>query len=182
MIAAGAVMVFGFTLPIAGGGVFNGLWLILIGAFLYNAAVGGYRQTVMEDKLAHLRVRSVMQTQVPIVPSDASLDELLSRNFTMPDGQTMFVTRGQDVVGLIAMKDVKRYLTERWSLVTAGDIMTPISDLLFISADEDVVNAFERLQRLDLRHMPVKLNDRIVGLLHRNDLHRLLKLNSEPSS
>ena len=179
LILGGAVMVFGLNLPVLGGGVLNGLWLIFIGIFLNNAALGGYRQMVMDGQLAKVQVRSVMQTRVPMISSDASLGELLSRNLTQPDGYTLFVTEGQDVVGVVAMKDMKDLIPDRWPATTVADVMTPISELLYVSADEDVVNALEHLQRLDLRHIPVMLNDRIVGLLHRKDVHRLLQLHSE---
>lgn len=182
MILGGAVMVLGLRLPVMGGGIFNGLWLILIGAFLNNAALVGYRQTVMEDRLANVQVRSVMQTRVPLIAADATLGELLSRNLAQPDGSTMFVTEGQNVVGLVAVHNLKGSLAERQPAATVADIMIPVSDLLYVSADEDVVNAFERLQRFDLRQIPVMLNNRIVGLLHLNDVHRLLQLGSEPGS
>ena len=182
MIAGGVVMILGLDIPFTGGGIFNGLWLIFIGIFLNNAAQMGNRQTMMEEKLVNVPVRSVMQTRVPLISSDASLDELLSRNLTQSDGNTMFVTKGQDVVGLVVMKDVKKFLAEGRPITTVADIMTPISDLLYVSADEDVANALERLQRFDLRHIPVMLNNRIVGLLHRNDVHRLLQLHTETSS
>jgi Zn-dependent protease len=182
MILGGGAMVFGLNIPVAGSGVFNGLWLILIGAFLSNAALMGYRQAVMEERLSNVRVRSVMQTRVPIISSQASLGTLLNMNLTQPESPIMFVTDGKDVVGLVAMKDVKKTISNRWPTTTVADIMTPIANLLYVSADEDVVNAFEQLQQLDLRHIPVMLNDRIVGLLHRNDVHRLLNLSSEPGS
>jgi predicted transcriptional regulator len=179
MIVTGVVMVFEVKLPFVGGDVFNGLWLILIGAFLYNAALTGYRQAVMEDGLATVPVRSVMQTSVPVIPSSASLANLLNRNLTQPEGQTMFVVDGQDVVGIVAMRDVKKSLVDKGSSATVRDIMTPISDLFYASADEDVVEAFERLKRFDMRHIPVKFNNRIVGLLYRSDIRRLLQLPSE---
>jgi Zn-dependent protease/CBS domain-containing protein len=182
MIAGGAVMVFGFSVPLVGGGMFNGLWLIFIGAFLNNAALTGYRQTVTEERLANVRVRSVMQTRVPLVSSSASLQELMGSNPAQPDGSTLFVTDGQDVVGLVAMKDVKKSLMEKRPMTKVADIMTPVSELLYVGADEDVVNALERLQQFDLRHIPVMLNNRIVGLLHRNDVHQFLQLHSEPGS
>lgn len=180
MVIGGVLMIFGFSMPLLGGGVFNGIWLICIGVFLNNAALVGYRQAVMDEKLASVPVRSVMQTRVPLISSAASLGDLLNKNLAQPDGHTMFVTDGQEVVGMVAMKDVKNSLRDKWSTATVADIMTPVSDLLYVSADEDVVNAFERLQRFDMRHIPVMFNNRIVGLLHRKDIHRLLQLSTQP--
>jgi Zn-dependent protease/CBS domain-containing protein len=179
MIITGVLMVFGVKLPFLGGDIFNGVWMIFIGVFLHNAAVTGYRQAVMEDSLSTVLVRSVMQTRVPIISSDASLGDLLNRNLTQPDGHTMFVMENQDVVGMVVMRDVKKLLIDKWSSVTVGDIMTPVADLLYVSADEDVVDAFERLQRFDIRHIPVMFNNRIVGLLHRKDVRLLLQPQSE---
>jgi Zn-dependent protease/CBS domain-containing protein len=182
MIAAGVGMVFDVRIASLGGDMFNGLWLIFIGIFLHHAAGTGYRQAVMEDRLATVPVRSVMQTRVPVIASDASLDDLLNRNSEQPEGHTMFVMEDHEVVGVLAMRDLKRSRVGKWSSATVRDIMTPISDLFYVSADEDVVDAFERLQHFDMRHVPVMFNNRVVGLLHRKDIHRLLQLQSEPIS
>jgi Zn-dependent protease/predicted transcriptional regulator len=178
MIVSGLAMVFGLELPLVGGDIFNGVWLIFIGIFLQHAAVTGYRQAVAEDKLATVTVRSVMQTSVPIIASNAPLGVLLNKNLMQPEGHTMFVMENQQVVGMVAMRDVNKPLTDEWSSATVRDIMTPVADLLYVGADEDVVDAFERLQRFDMRHIPVMFNNQFVGLLHRKDVHRLFQLQS----
>jgi Zn-dependent protease/CBS domain-containing protein len=179
MIVSGVGMVFGVKLPLPGGDIFNGVWLIFIGAFLQNAAAAGYQQAIMDDRPPPVLVRSVMQTRVPVIALDAALGDLLNRNLTQPDGHTLFVMDDQEVVGMVVMMDVKKSVVEKWASATVRDIMTPVSDLHYVGADEDVVDAFERLQRFDMRHIPVMFNNRIVGLLHRKDVHRLLQLHSE---
>jgi len=180
MILSGVVTVFGVKFPLLGGSILNGIWLILIGAFLNNAAVTADRQTLIEEKQTIVQVRSIMQTRVPIISSDTSLGDALIRNLSQPDGHTMFVTDGQDVVGMVAMQDVKKSFSGQWAMTTVGDIMTPVADLLYVTADEDITEAFERLQKFDMRHIPVMFNNRIVGLLHRKDVHQLLQLYSDP--
>ena len=157
----------------------NGIWMILIGAFLYNAALAGYRQTVLDDKLETVPVRQVMQTRVPLIPSTASLGDVLSGTPARQDHHTMFVIEGQEVVGMITMQDVKNSVFGTGPAATAGEIMTPVSDLLYVSADEDIADVLDRLHPLDMRHIPVMFNNKVVGLLHRKDVHRLLQLRSE---
>ena len=94
----------------------------------------------------------------------------------------MFVMEDHEVIGVVAKRDLKKSLVGKWSSATVRDIMTPISDLFYVSADEDVVDAFERLQHFDMRHVPVMFNNRVVGLLHRKDIHRLFQLQSELTS
>jgi Zn-dependent protease/CBS domain-containing protein len=182
LILVGFLMLVGIRMPFFGSGIFNSLWLIFIGAFLSNAAQTGYRQAVMEDKLSAVSVRSVMQTSVPVIPSGASLGELLHRHLAHPDGQALFVIDGQEVVGMVAMKDVKKSLPERWPTTTVGDIMTPVSDLQCVTADEDVADALDCLQQSEMRHIPVMFDNRVVGLLHQRDVNRLLQLQSQMGS
>jgi CBS domain-containing protein len=74
------------------------------------------------------------------------------------------------------MKDVKNSLRGRSVPATVVDVMTPLSDLLYVTADEDVAGAFEQLQRLEMRHIPVVFDNRLVGLLYRKDVKRMLQV------
>jgi Zn-dependent protease/CBS domain-containing protein len=176
MILGGGLMLLGGRLPFFGSGLINGVWLIFIGFFLNNAALVGYRQTLIEDRLSAVPVRSVMQTSVPLISSGATLGDLLQKHPVQPDGYVMFVMEGLDVVGMVTMKDVKNSLRGRSVPATVADVMTPLSDLLYVTADEDVAGAFEQLQRLEMRHIPVVFDNRIVGLLYRKDVKRMLQV------
>ena len=179
MILAGLSMMFGVNVPVFGSGLFNGIWLIFIGWFLNNAASAGYRHAVMQDLLVDVPVRRVMQTEIPVVSSEASVHELVSRQLSQPEDQAMLVEQGQDVVGVVAMNDVQKSSRDNWISTHVSDIMTPVSDLEYVTPDQDVAEAFDRLQRLDLRQIPVMLNNRIVGLLRRKDILRWLQFRSE---
>jgi Zn-dependent protease/predicted transcriptional regulator len=181
MIVGGLALVFGVKLPSIGGNLFfNGVWLILIGVFLKSAATTSYRQAVWDERLATIQVRSVMRTPVHMVHSNAPLGDLLNKDLMRSGGHTILVVENQEVVGMVGMQNLKTSLLSRWSSATVGDIMTPISDLLYVSADDDIADAFECLQCFDMRHIPVMFNNRIVGLLHRKDVHHLLQLHSHP--
>jgi CBS domain-containing protein len=83
---------------------------------------------------------------------------------------------------MVAMKDVKKSLPDDWPTTTVEDIMTPMSALQYVTADEDVADALDCLQRCELRQVPVMFDNRIVGLLHRKDVNRLLHLQSQAGS
>ncbi len=182
MIFGGMAMLLGVSIPFFGSGAFNGVWLIFIGWFLNNAASAGYKHVIMQDMLADVPVRNVMQTQIPVISSDVSVNELMNRQLTQPEEQTMLVSEGQDVVGMVAMNDVEKSSKEIGKSVAVSDIMTPVSDLEYVTPDQDVAEAFDHLQRLDLRQIPVVLNHRIVGLLRRKDIIRWLQFHSELKS
>ena len=179
VILGGTAMLFGVNIPVFGSGLFNGMWLIFIGWFLNNAAATGYRQAVVQEALTDVPVRTVMQTQIPVVASEASVDELVYQKLVQSEEQSMLVTEGQEVVGMVAMNDLKKSSKNQWEATSVSDIMTPVSDLAYVTPDEDVAEAFDRLQKLDLRQMPVMFNNRIVGLLQRKDITRWLQLRSQ---
>ncbi len=177
MIVSGLAMIFGVNVPFLGRGTFNGLWTIFIGWFLNNAAISGYRHILFQDILGDIPVRKVMQTQLPVVASDVSINELANRPYVEPEGQTFLVTAGEEVVGLVGMNEVKKSSGNPWKSVK--DIMTPVRDLDYVTPDQDAAEAFDRLQKLDRRQIPVMLDNQIVGLLRRKDLVRWVQFQSE---
>jgi predicted transcriptional regulator len=132
-------------------------------------------QNILED----VPVRKVMQTQVPMVSSETSIDELVNNNFAQLDGQAMLVTKGEDVVGMVAMNDIQKSAKDKWDSTSVAEIMTPVSRLDFVTPDQDAADAFDRLQKLDLRQIPVMLNNKIVGLLRLKDIMRWLQFQSD---
>ncbi len=182
MILAGGLMLFSIPIPFFGTGIFNGVWLIFIGWFLNNAATAGYRHVATQEMLVDIPVRHVMQTQLPVVASNASLDELMTRQLGRPEEQTMLVAEGQNVVGVVAMHDITKSAKDTWDRTPVRAIMTPVSDLEYVTPDQDVAEVFDHLQRRQLRQVPVVVDNQVVGLLRCTDIARWLQLRSEPKS
>ncbi len=179
-IIVGIAMIFGVSIPLLGTGLFNGLWLMFIGWFLNNAAASGYRQVMIQDILGNVPVRKVMQTHVPMVSSETLVNDLVNGRFAQLDGQAaILVTVGDDVVGIVGMNDIQKSRRSQWELLSVGQIMTPVAQLDYVTPDQDAADAFDRLQRLDLRQIPVKLNNQIIGLLRQKDILHWLQFQSE---
>jgi Zn-dependent protease/predicted transcriptional regulator len=181
MIVSGTVMMFGVQVPFFGTGIFNGIWLVFIGLFLRNAAAAGYKHVLVQDILVDVPVGKVMQTQIPVISSDVLLDELIHRQLGKPE-ETLLVAEGQDVVGMVAIHDVSKSSKEEWDSTPVSEIMTPVSDLEYVTPDQDVAEAFDQLQRRKLRQIPVMRDHEIVGLLRRKDIIRWLQFQSELKS
>lgn len=117
----------------------GGLWTVLIGWFLLNAARAEAAQAVASDALGGLRVRDVMTAAPQRVPAWVSLQAfvheyaLASRHSSFPvedlDGQT---------VGLVTLAQVKACPAESWSKVTIGGVMTPIAEARIAAPHDDL--------------------------------------------
>src|SRR5690606_6115772 len=80
LIGAGALMIFGWHFPLLGGGAFGGLWLMLIGWFLNNAALVSYRQLLVKQTLEEVRVARLMQQRVVRIDPDLPVSELVEKH------------------------------------------------------------------------------------------------------
>jgi len=86
LIGTGVLMLFSLRLPLLGGGLFGGLWLMLIGWFLNNAALVSYRQLLVKQTLEEVPVGRIMQKQVARVDPDLSVARLVEEHM-MGSGQ-----------------------------------------------------------------------------------------------
>jgi len=179
MIFAGMSMLFGARIPFLGSGFINGIWLIFIGWFLQSAAVRSYRKVVIQDVLDDVAVRQIMNTRVPNVPANISIEDLVNNHIMQSDHRAFIVYEGEAMVGLVTIDDVRKLDSEARSRTMVSDVMTPSQELIVVAPNEEVSEAFQRLQSKDIRQLPVVKENEIVGLLRRKDIIRWLQLQSQ---
>jgi len=179
LILAGISMVFGVQIPILGTGFINGIWLIFIGWFLQNAAIQSYRKVVIQDILNDIPVKRMMSTHIPIVTGNTSVSVLIDEYIMKSEDQAFIVIEDDKIAGLVTINDVRRVLPNERTNTTVQDIMTPSKKMIVVAPEEDVSEAFERLQVGDIRQLPVVQENKIVGFLRRKDIVRWLQLQSQ---
>lgn len=183
LILCGFAMILGYTLPVFGTGIVNGLWIALIGWFLNNAAVLSYQQLLARASLEGIRVERLMRTSVATVRSDMRVDELVEER-VMETGQKALpvVDRGH-FEGLVGVDDLRKTPRADWSTTKVAQIMTPASRIEPLHADEDALEAMSRLGRSRIDALPIldENDERVLGLLTRDDVLKWLTLHAPPS-
>ncbi len=179
LIFAGMSMLFGAQIPFLGSGFINGLWLVFIGWFLQNAAVQSYLRVVIQDILEDVPVKRLMNPNVPTAPADISVEDFVD-NYLMQSDERAFIVFDQDrMLGLITIEDVRKLSAESRKSTLVRDVMTPSEKMVVVAPEEDVTDAFDRLQTKDIRQLPVVAGNKIVGLLRRKDIIRWLQFQSQ---
>lgn len=178
-IVVGVFLAFGASIPFFGTGLIAGLWLVFIGWFIQSAAQASYQQLVVHDILQGVPVTQLMRTDVPTVPEDATVADLVHDQMMRTDERAFPVMRGDRLVGLVSLGDVRKVPQERWETTTVGAIMTPQNQLLVATPQEDASEAFEALATKDVNQLPVVSNDRLVGIIRRRDILRWLQIHKE---
>lgn len=176
MIASGAAMIFGVAMPVVGAGVFQGIWLLLIGTFLRHAAVSSYRQLLLREALQNIRVEDLARPRTVTIAPHLPIDEVVRDYFLRFDQAAFPVVADEHLLGLVTLQDVRSLPRERWTGTRVTDIMTQSASLASVTPTTSAWEALVLLERAKLEQVPILSNDRIEGLLRRTDLTRWLHL------
>jgi Zn-dependent protease/CBS domain-containing protein len=176
LVFLGMLMIFGRRVPVLGGGLVQGLWLIFIGWFLNNAAVQSYQQTVMREMLRDVRVARLMRQDAAFVPPEMRASVLAEELLTSGDQRCFPVVASERLVGLVCLADLRKVPREAWPWTPVRDIMTPLEALSVVSPNEEVVEALRKLAARDVDQVPVVEQGRVLGILRRADVLRWIEL------
>ncbi len=179
MIISGIAMIFGLRIPFFGEGLVNGVWLILIGWFLNNAANNSYQQLMVRDILEDVPVRRMTKQNPPTAPGDITIDTLIDNYIMQTDDHAFPVMDGDRLIGIVCLDDVRGVPSELRSEKLVSEIMTPRSEIKTISPDDDAFEALMTISRKSIRQLVVMEDDQMFGLVRRRDIVRFLQLQSE---
>ncbi|HUG54418.1 MAG TPA: site-2 protease family protein [Vicinamibacteria bacterium] len=183
--AATAGTVFAYFLILTGalnllrGAGVAGVWYILIGWFLKDAAMNAYRQVRLDEALQGVTVGDAMAQEVATVPGEISVADA-AREYFMRTGYGAYpVVRGDTVVGLICLRDILKMPPEERENTSVQGAMIALSDELVASPEDAVLEALSRLGGSSLGRLLVMDGGRLVGVLSARAVLRQLKLRQE---
>lgn len=144
---------------------FGSLWLILIGAFLFNASSGALRSMRLERNLVGVRVRDLMSTELRRVEADCSLRWIASGPGAIDPSAVYIAVRDEVVVGIVTGHLLRMMDAERFRESTIMDVMVAAENAAPIAPTATGVEALTRLQSEGVRVLPVVEDGRLLGLI-----------------
>lgn len=171
---------FAVLLGILGVLSFN-LFLIAIAFFVYMAGSAESRHTAIAAVFEGIDIDEVMTPgqKIETVPAEVPLDDLLERMLNRRHSGYP-VTKGDEVVGMVTVEDMRSVPPEQRPLTTVEDIMT--AELKTVAVDSTAMQAFTEMSKQGVGRLLV-VDDRgeIVGLVTRTDLIRAFEILRERS-
>jgi CBS domain-containing protein len=181
-MAAGAGTFFAYFLMLTGavnllrGAAVTGIWNVLIGWFLKDAAASAYRQVRLDDALEGLVVADVMIRDVVAIPADMPLSEAVREHFGRTGYGAYPVVRGEEVVGLLCLRDVLRLPPEERPGTSVQAAMLPLVEELTVEPNEAVTETVARLGASQAGRLIVLDKGKMVGLVTLRSVLRRLAL------
>jgi Zn-dependent protease/predicted transcriptional regulator len=176
LIAAGIAMAFGLSVPLFGTGFVSGLWLVLIGWFLNNAAIMSYRQLLLRETLEDVPVSKLMKTNVETVEPGTSVQTLVDEHLVRTDQRAYPVIDRGRLVGMVCLRDVHKLSRADWGATAIRTVMTAEDELASVGPDDSSLEAMRILGERGVNQLPVVDRGRVLGLVRREDILRWLSV------
>ncbi|MBN1191546.1 MAG: site-2 protease family protein [Dehalococcoidales bacterium] len=179
MILIGIAWIFNQKIWILPTGFINGIWLIFIGWFLASAADNALREQSMQQRLAGVLVKDVMDRNPECVSPAVSFESVVHDSFIKRGRRALPVCNEKGLLGIVTLADVKRLPHELWSNTPVQEIMTPFPAITKVNENDDLNAALKTLAKNDLNQIPVMSGEHLAGLLSRADVLRYLQTAQE---
>jgi Zn-dependent protease/CBS domain-containing protein len=175
----GFLFIFGGIWLIFSGDFFDGIWLALIGWFLESAAVGSYRQMLLQDMLKGHVASDVMSQDCMVVPPDITVEKLVNENILTSGRRCFPVTSNGDIEGLVTMHNIRSIPRDRWSTELVRDTMTPLDSVKSVEPNEDLNVVLQMMTQDDINQVPVIYQGKIVGIVGRDNIINFINTRAE---
>lgn len=153
----------------------DGLWLLMIGFFLFVGAQLEERSAVFHSVLQSVRLEEVMLTDfATLSPADTLEDALDKAVHTLQDDFP--VVRGSDMVGVISKQKILDALRADGN----GYVQSAMNKIFEVAAkQESLASAFRKLAARNLSIIPVVDEQRLVGIVTLQNLMHSMALLAE---
>lgn len=156
--------------------LFTGIWMILIGWFLQNAADQAYKQMQVRRTFEGIQVRQLMEPNPVTISAYATIEELVDRYMLGRNLRGLPVVDEGVLAGIITLNDIKDTPREHWGQFRVLDRMSPRESLITADPETDLDTVLQMMSERDFHQIPVLENGAVVGLLTRGQIIRFLQL------
>jgi Zn-dependent protease/CBS domain-containing protein len=159
-----------------GGDFLGGLWSLLIGLFLRQAASGSYAQLTLRRTLEPFAVRDVMARDVVTLGPELSLERAVDEILWKHRVSSFPVLAGARVAGIVSLEQLREVPRERWAETTVEAVMLRIGPSLTIAPGASLWDAFQKLANNGLGRLAVMDGERLVGYVSVKDVVHVLTI------
>jgi Zn-dependent protease/CBS domain-containing protein len=171
MLIAAILIIFGVYMTIAPNfhSYFMGLWSVLVGLFLFDAAYSVVKHS--RQRMRHV-VSEAMSAPFSIEP-DTLISQLIDTILPIHRQTAFPVALQQRLHGMLSLEDVKSLPREKWHSTRARDVMRPIAPRFFVEPNTTIDFAKDLMSRNGIGSLAVVgKNGELVGFLQNGTFKR----------
>ncbi len=171
----------GLALAMAARAPAAALWGGLAGLFLHRTSTASHRHLQLQIALRDVSVGDLMQRRLRAVGRDLTLEQFVAR-FVLGQAETAFPVaepaagERQRLLGMIALRNLRRFSAGQWAATAVGEAMTPADELAPLSPQAPALDALYALRDSPDGLLPVTEGEELVGLLRRRDIATFVQI------
>lgn len=154
----------------------NGVWMMLIGWFLQNAAATANQQVNIEINLRSTTVGQAMNRQLIKLPGLTPLNRVIEEFLLKQAEPTIYVLEYGEVAGMLTPREIQKIPRPHWRFTTINQAMLPFNWLSRLSPEMDLLSALKQMEETKSTALPVFAGGELVGTLTRSMIIHLLHL------
>lgn len=157
----------------------NGIWFVLIGLFLNNAARASYRSVLVRQLLEGERIRRFMNPHPLAVSPMLDLQTFVDEYVYGHHRKAFPVVSDGRLTGFITTRELAGIPRADWDRHTVGEVMRHDLERFRIDPDADALHALTQMQRTGSSRLLVTEGNQLAGIVSLKDLLRFLNLKME---
>jgi CBS domain-containing protein len=174
LIAMGIIAALGHDLFIVQGPM-NGVWFVLVGLFLENAARQGLLHNSLIRTLGRYRASDLMTEDPPVVDGLMSVAALARGVLELNPRVCYFVESEGKLAGIIGAYQLRAVPEPLWDGTTVAEAMVPSNRLRAIPPDQPAAEVLGEMESDELANLPVVSDGRVLGLITRDRILGVLR-------
>jgi Zn-dependent protease/CBS domain-containing protein len=157
----------------------DGIWLVLIGFFLANAAEASMVQVKMKQAFEGVRADQVMTADCHFIPAGMSLTEFVD-HFLLHTGRRCFVVGEAEMPrGIITLSNVRAVPRHEWPYTPVQAAMQPWDKVYSVSPGSSLEDVVRLLDSHRVEQVAVMQNGRLLGIIEREQVLQLIRSHME---
>lgn len=155
----------------------GGVWWILLGMFLSQAATQSYQQVRLKSSIVGLTVQDLMTKDPETVAGNVTLMDAVNERFLLT-GMSSFPVVGPDGLpeGILTLEAIRGQPRETWDQLVVRRVMIPLSPSIEAQPREPLPAILERLADNPIGRFLVIDEGRLVGILSATDIARYMRV------
>jgi len=172
-IFAGFLIFVGFMGLFSGEGA--GLWLLVLGGFLYFIAGMSYEQVVFREELSKIKVKTLMNKKYSLIKPEMSFAKFTKKY--SPTEEDVFVVKGRKFMGILDSRRIESMSVDVQKRIKIKQISLPISQVKTLRKNDNAYTAFHKFAEQNLNLLPVVEKGKFLGIVTRKAVMHALVWN-----
>lgn len=152
----------------------GGLWLILLGGFLYFIAGVSYEQVLVKDTLSKIKVKKVMVKKYIVLEPSLRFFEFLKKY--QDRDEELFLVKNASFFGILNLKNITSLPVKMQKMISLQQLSLPLSKVGALRSSDSAYTAYRKLSEQNLEFLPVLEKSNLLGFVSKRKVMQKLFL------